>query len=357
MDFQVLGLVIGINYAEGGTNVSKLDGCLNDANEMEAFLKKTFPKIQLKKLLEKQAMKENIELELKSLLNKANSSMKSLVFVYYAGHGTRQGDKSGDEIDGTDECLVTYDGRLIVDDWLLENFVSKLKSSVHACFISDCCHSGTIYDLPQHFIFSRSLKKMVSQKTKPLKNQIQAKCLSISGCLDNQYAGEFYLKNKTSRGIFTAALVDIWEQFSIMDSVQSLGKKIQDSMDNVWKTKFGYPVEYFSQFVSISTNLGSITETSVIIPTSIISSLSPVHFSRPSSWANDKPIRMRNVISEETGVKLEAEQKTLQQESSTIAYSLIENKIARGKQAKSSGVSVPTIALLVIGALLLLKRK
>ena len=96
MDFQVLGLVIGINYAQGGTNVSKLDGCVNDANEMEVFLKKTFPKIQIKKLLEKQAMKENIELEMKSLVEKANSSMKSLVFVYYAGHGTRRQDTSGD---------------------------------------------------------------------------------------------------------------------------------------------------------------------------------------------------------------------------------------------------------------------
>jgi hypothetical protein len=36
----------------------------------------------------------------------------------------------------------------ILDDWLYDNVAKKFKSGVFCTFLYDCCHSGSILDLP-----------------------------------------------------------------------------------------------------------------------------------------------------------------------------------------------------------------
>lgn len=73
----------------------------------------------------------------------------SLVF-YYSGHGLRQPDFEGDEIDGFDETICPVDflkEGMIVDNDIYATIVQPLTEGVRLHAIVDACHSGTILDL------------------------------------------------------------------------------------------------------------------------------------------------------------------------------------------------------------------
>lgn len=73
---------------------------------------------------------------------------------HYSGHGTKVPDLNGDEDDGYDEALVPLDfdrSGVILDDDLYEIFVKGLPPGVHVVALMDCCHSGTVLDLPYIF--------------------------------------------------------------------------------------------------------------------------------------------------------------------------------------------------------------
>ena len=70
------------------------------------------------------------------------------------GHGGKLRDQDGDEKDGYDETLVPLDynsAGQIRDDDLYKILVRPLKEGVYATCIMDCCHSGTVLDLPYVF--------------------------------------------------------------------------------------------------------------------------------------------------------------------------------------------------------------
>lgn len=71
------------------------------------------------------------------------------------GHGGKLKDDNGDEKDGFDETLVPLDYNTagqIRDDDLYKCLVGGLKEGVYATFIMDCCHSGSVLDLPYTFV-------------------------------------------------------------------------------------------------------------------------------------------------------------------------------------------------------------
>ena len=70
------------------------------------------------------------------------------------GHGTKLRDDSGDEDDGYDEalCPLDYnDNGMLIDDELFDILIEPLSQGVHMVSLMDCCHSGTILDLPYIF--------------------------------------------------------------------------------------------------------------------------------------------------------------------------------------------------------------
>lgn len=74
----------------------------------------------------------------------------SLVF-HYSGHGSRQRNYRGDEVDGYDETLCPLDFEthgMIVDDEINAAIVRPLPYGVRLHAIIDACHSGTVLDLP-----------------------------------------------------------------------------------------------------------------------------------------------------------------------------------------------------------------
>ena len=72
----------------------------------------------------------------------------------WAGHGSRVRDQDGDEDDGYDETLVPVDFQRngqIRDDDIFKILVKPLRAGVTMTCLMDCCHSGTVLDLPYRF--------------------------------------------------------------------------------------------------------------------------------------------------------------------------------------------------------------
>lgn len=71
------------------------------------------------------------------------------------GHGGSLPDDNGDEEDGMDETLIPVDyvqAGQIRDDELFEKFIVPMKAGVTVTCLMDCCHSGTVMDLPYMFV-------------------------------------------------------------------------------------------------------------------------------------------------------------------------------------------------------------
>merc|ERR1712217_467546 len=73
------------------------------------------------------------------------------LFFHYSGHGGSIADDDGDESDGKDECLFPVDFKeagILRDDEVSQILVQNVPDGVKLVAVCDCCHSGTIMDLP-----------------------------------------------------------------------------------------------------------------------------------------------------------------------------------------------------------------
>jgi hypothetical protein len=132
-----LALCVGINDYQGSQN--DLSGCINDFNDWIDILSKKYGFTKMIKLVNSQATKESIKNSLSSIINEAVPG--DVVVFTYSGHGSYVTDGSGDESDGKDETLYTYNGNLLDDE--LRNILNKAKDGVKIIVILDSCHSGT----------------------------------------------------------------------------------------------------------------------------------------------------------------------------------------------------------------------
>lgn len=148
-------VLIGINYV--GQN-GQLTGCHNDVKNMKEFLMEMlgFPEENMTILMDdgqhQSPTKANILNAYANLVRDSQSG--DVVFCHYSGHGSRQPDLDGDEEDGYDETLVPVDFQRagqILDDDLLKYLVKPLAAGVTMTCLMDCCHSGTVLDLPYRF--------------------------------------------------------------------------------------------------------------------------------------------------------------------------------------------------------------
>lgn len=148
-------LLIGINYV--GQN-GELSGCHNDALNIKQYLMKChgFEAQNMTVLLDdgshRSPTRENIMKSLETLVKQSRAG--DSVFLHYSGHGGNLADDNGDEEDGRDETLIPVDFQQtgqIRDDVLLEKFIVPMASGVTVTCLMDCCHSGSILDLPYMF--------------------------------------------------------------------------------------------------------------------------------------------------------------------------------------------------------------
>jgi hypothetical protein len=208
-------LLVGINYiAEPRL---RLNGCWNDAISISSLL--TSPPYDYEvdnvqviidtKLSDVPSTKKVALLHaLAELSRKSWAEGLDTAVISFSGHGSQQRDYNGDEEDGLDEGICSSDcmrAGLILDDELshiLTHF--NPKTCVYAVF--DCCHSGTIVDLPFQFPEPSSPTSASTKTAEALKNG--PRVVVMSGCRDEQTSADAY--NRTTQkygGALTMALL------------------------------------------------------------------------------------------------------------------------------------------------------
>lgn len=212
----------------------RLNGCINDANEMSKIAKSVGYTESIM-LLDKDATISKVTNAIKAAATKIEKD--DIFFLTYSGHGSSVPDLNRDEEDGKDETWCLYDGMLI-DDSLYDLF-ALFKEGTRVLVLSDSCHSGTItkeihYNLMRDdnrsnkylykFINSKIAEKIVSKdlivRTTP-KLDITATVKSISGCQDNQLS-----RDGDKNGLFTGNLLKIWDNGKFQGSYRTFFKEI-----------------------------------------------------------------------------------------------------------------------------------
>ncbi|PRQ57128.1 putative Caspase-like domain-containing protein [Rosa chinensis] len=203
-------VICGISYRYSR---HELKGCINDAKNMRYLLmsKFKFPEDSICMLTEEEThpykipYKNNIRMALDWLVQGCQPG-DSLVF-HYSGHGSRQLDYDGDEVDGYDETLCPLDFEtqgMIDDDEINAAIVRPIPHGVKLHAIIDSCHSGTILDLP--FLCRMNMGGIyVWEDHRPpsgvWKGTSGGEVISISGCDDYQTSAETSALSKiTSTG-------------------------------------------------------------------------------------------------------------------------------------------------------------
>ncbi|KAJ3049026.1 Ca(2+)-dependent cysteine protease [Rhizophlyctis rosea] len=172
-------LLIGINYT--GTN-AQLQGCHNDVEKVREWLVKNYPfaEDEIRVLLDTEGQSEelvptrhNIEESMRWLVEGAQAG--DAFFFHYSGHGSQAKDTHGDEHDGIDETVVPLDYQTagqIHDDTCSQEInsilVHPLPRSSRLTAIFDCCHSGSIMDLPYTYSVNDSSEIVVRDNTKAM---------------------------------------------------------------------------------------------------------------------------------------------------------------------------------------------
>jgi hypothetical protein len=155
-------VLIGINYV--GQEEGELSGCHDDVSSMLSYLqdRQGFQSKNIKILMDDGIQTSPTYANIMKAFRKVARQSKSgdTVVIHYCGHGGRIRDKSGDEYDGYDETLVPcdyYRAGQILDDDICTQLVKTMPQGVLVTALMDCCHSGTILDLPYQYSLHRKV--------------------------------------------------------------------------------------------------------------------------------------------------------------------------------------------------------
>jgi hypothetical protein len=177
-------VLIGINYTG---QQGQLSGCHNDVRNMKDYLINVqgFEEHNMTILMDDNRHApptyRNIMSAYRSVAR--NSFPGDTIFCHYSGHGGSVPDTSGDEDDGYDETLIPLDFKRngqILDDDLLNELVKPLSKGVQMTCLFDCCHSGTVLDLP--YVFSADSDPNLGMKRDEKMNMDAALATTLACC-------------------------------------------------------------------------------------------------------------------------------------------------------------------------------
>lgn len=199
-------ILFGLNYKY--CPKATLNGCINDVQMMSKYLQDelSIPVTVFTDEADRDACSGvGIVQRLSELATASYRENLDFAWIHYSGHGCFVIDKSGDERDQRDECLVPSDferSGFILDD-TIGDILGSFNPNTRVVCVFDCCHSGTIGDVkyswegPQNAIVENILCN------------VDAKVITISGCLDTQSSADAYnvLGDKKFSGALTACLL------------------------------------------------------------------------------------------------------------------------------------------------------
>jgi len=192
-------LVIGLNY-EACASGMQLRGCHNDARNMKEYLVRTRggyaeEDVELRVDLAREPASlqatsyAGIVDGIRALARASHERRLEEVFIHYSGHGTQVRDDGGYEMDGRDEALVPWDCRrsgMLRDDTLNELFCG-FHADTRVVFVTDCCHSGTMCDLPfKYDVLQAEKGREVVEERLDVPRVPAARVVTLSGCRDHQ---------------------------------------------------------------------------------------------------------------------------------------------------------------------------
>lgn len=217
-----LALCIGINDYPG--TGADLAGCVNDARDWQQALEAR--DFEVTTLLDRQATGKAMRHALRAVVGRAATG--DTVVVQFSGHGSFVPDESGDESDGTDECLCPYDVERkgpITDDELFEIFSGR-AAGVRLVMVADSCHSGTVarfnpittppsmrgsgapqrtvrFLAPQAFLPRKQLARLgTGRGPRAASAPGRHAALLLSGCQDVEYSYDAWFEGRPN-GAFT----------------------------------------------------------------------------------------------------------------------------------------------------------
>lgn len=166
--------LVGIDdYSPYGQSGPDLRGCVNDVKDMaNTLVIAGFSPRNIRLATDKAATMNGIMAGLSWLCRGAKKG-DTLVF-YFAGHGSRIPDTSGEEIDKAEEILVPHDvnfqnGTYLTDDTLKKAF-SGLPKGVNLEIIVDACHNGSVKHMQWGNLTQTTLP---SVPTQPIEESLQ----------------------------------------------------------------------------------------------------------------------------------------------------------------------------------------
>lgn len=186
-DKKKLCICVGINYVQ--LPKLRLFGCIHDAKVMAGAMKTRGYETRIyddnNPVTQWATTHAGLEKIFKTIVK--DSFSYDTIWFHYSGHGSQTPDLSGYECDGLDEALVTTDPALFTDDEICE-ILQNINPKCVLNMTFDCCHSGTMVDLPYMYNGSRTgvdFKKVIRS---PLELPASVSC--ISACKDSQVAYE-----------------------------------------------------------------------------------------------------------------------------------------------------------------------
>ncbi len=186
------GLLIGSNYI-GSQN--QLNGCIDDINNITKFLVSNcgYSSNNLIILLNTDASDLKIQNSIKQLLS--SSKHGDTMFFYYSGHGAVvTGSKSSVKSE-PDDAIIPNDYLIngyITDDWLYNNFINKIPAGVTLWGFTDCCHSGTMFDLKYNWSYKPTCTVPIIKGMQYIDSEWN-NTFSVSIINSNETIGDVYL--------------------------------------------------------------------------------------------------------------------------------------------------------------------
>lgn len=156
------------------------------------------------------------ELSLAAQVLKAGDQL----LITFSGHGTTVYDINGDESDGFDEGICSWDGVILDDDIRL--MLSKFEAGVRILMIADCCYSGDMFKGDSELfcsesdsIFGSAYKGRESNHSRNsvYSQKIQASCLLLAAAREDEQG-----RAKRKQSAFIEALVSLWAEQSYKGS-------------------------------------------------------------------------------------------------------------------------------------------
>ena len=216
-------LLIGINYNKDQFKDDDLNGCVNDLNNLKKFLREKggFTDDNIITLVNEEATKEAIEMEILNLSYYSFTNPGSDIWLSYSGHGAQislyNTEKTCEIICPSD---YIYNG-IIKDTWLQTNFVRSLHKNTNAFVLMDCCNSGSNLNLPFRYSVIDRVSLHDDSYNQSETNKL-CNIIKISGCEDDQTSADYFDRQDNQfQGALTNNFLDVFEKENDMNILNS----------------------------------------------------------------------------------------------------------------------------------------